>query len=85
MKFWKSFLPNLTMALSVAMLIVVYLDRRNPMMGFMRGTPFAVLLCTTCVCAFATAVYLYASSRKNDSRKKKEEEKGREPWETDRS
>ena len=64
MRFLKAFLPNLTISLNVALLIVIYLDRRNPMMGFLVGAPFAVLAASACACAILTGIVLYASWRK---------------------
>ena len=39
MKFFKLLIPNIAIVLNFALLIVVYLDMRNPMMGFLSGTP----------------------------------------------
>jgi len=64
MKFWRAFLPNLTIALNIALMIVVYLDLRNPMMGFLVGAPFLTLVCACCICSIATAIVLYSSWRK---------------------
>lgn len=69
MKFWRAFLPNLTIALNIALMIVIYLDLRNPMMGFLVGAPFLTLVSTCCICSAATAIVLYSSWR----RMKKEE------------
>lgn len=70
MKFWKAALPNLSLAFNIALLIVLYLDRRNPMMGFLIGAPFAGLLICSCIASLATAVVLYASWRKAGKEKK---------------
>ena len=40
MRFLRGILPNISLALSVCLVVVVYLDRRNPMMGFLIGAPF---------------------------------------------
>ena len=64
MRFLRAFLPNLTISLNIALMIVIYLDRRNPMMGFLVGAPFVVLAASACICAIATAIVLYASWRK---------------------
>ena len=63
MRFWKAALPNLSIALNIALLIVIYLDRRNPMMGFLAGAPFTVLAAGTCICSIASAAVLYGSWR----------------------
>ena len=64
MIFWRAALPNLSIALNLALLIVIYLDRRNPMMGFLVGAPFVVLVASCGICSIATAIVLYASWRK---------------------
>lgn len=63
MKFLKAALPNLAISLNLALLIVIYLDMRNPMMGFLIGTPFVALAGSCCVCSIAAAVVLYAAYR----------------------
>lgn len=69
MKFLKGFLPNFTISANVALLIVIYLDMRNPLMGFLVGTPFQVLIGLCCASSIATAVTLYASWRKKGQKK----------------
>lgn len=64
MKLLKAFLPNLSIALNVALLIVVYLDLRNPMMGFLVGTPFLVLVIATALSSILSGILLYADWRK---------------------
>jgi protein-S-isoprenylcysteine O-methyltransferase Ste14 len=64
MRFWRAALPNLTIALNLALMIVIYLDMRNPMMGFLIGTPFVVLVAFCCVCSIASAIVLYISWRR---------------------
>ena len=59
MKFAKAFLPNVTIALNLAMAVVVYLNMRNPMMGFMSGPAFLGLFILTFAASVATAVVLY--------------------------
>jgi len=46
-------------------MIVIYLDMRNPMMGFLRGTPFVVLVACTSIASVISAVTLYATYRKD--------------------
>lgn len=69
MKFLNALLPNLTIALNVALIIVLYLNSRNPMMGFLMGAPFAVLAISSCACSIATAVVLYVKWRSGDTRR----------------
>lgn len=63
MKFLKAMLPNLTIALNLALLIVIYLDLRNPTMGFLVGTPFLVLVGSAGLCSILTSILLYGSWR----------------------
>ena len=64
MKFLRATLPNLTISLNLALLIVFYLDLRNPMMGFLVGAPFLVLAVCTCLSSIATVIFLYADWRR---------------------
>ena len=73
MRFLKGALPNISLALSIAMLVVVYIDRRNPMMGFLSGAPFFILALLAGIASIATAIVLYSSWRKPKKRKKKAE------------
>ena len=74
MKFAKAVLPNVTIALNLAMAVVVYLDMRNPMMGFMSGPAFWGLFILTFAASVATAVVLYKWWRtpKKQPKEKKE-------------
>ena len=46
MKFLHSVLPNLSIALNVALIVVILLDLFNPMMGFTHGWAFLILFFT---------------------------------------
>lgn len=65
MKLFHAVIPNLAVSLNVALLIVIYLDMRNPMMGFLRGTPFVVLVACAVTASVTSAITLYAAYRKN--------------------
>jgi len=64
MKLFHAVIPNLAVSMNLVMLIVIYLDMRNPKMGFLMDTPFYVLSITTTVVSLISAVTLYASYRK---------------------
>ena len=68
MRFFCAVVPNLAICLNLALMFVVYLDMRNPMMGFLVGAPFLVLIIASCVCSIATAILLYAKWRNNNTR-----------------
>ena len=65
MKILHSVIPNLTVSMNIVMLIVVYLDMRNPKMGFMGDTPYYVLAVITGIVSLISAITLYTSYRKN--------------------
>lgn len=65
MKLFRAIIPNLAISLNIALMIVIYLDMRNPMMGFLRGTPFVVLVACTAIASVTSAITLYAAYRKN--------------------
>lgn len=73
MRFLKGVLPNISIALTLALLVVIYLDRRNPMMGFLSGAPFFVLALLAGIASISTAIVLYASWRKPKKQRKKAE------------
>lgn len=67
MRFLKRTLPHLVISLNLALMIVIYLDMRNPMMGFLMGAPFAVLAASCCISSIVTAITLYVCCRKEKS------------------
>ena len=64
MKLFHAVFPNLTISLNLVLLIVIYLDMRNPKMGFLDDTPFYVLAISTAIVSLVSAVTLYATYRK---------------------
>ena len=65
MKLFRAIIPNLAISLNIALMIVIYLDMRNPMMGFLRGTPFVVLAVLASIASISSAITLYATYREN--------------------
>ena len=65
MKLFRALIPNLAICLNLVLLIVIYLDMRNPMMGFMEDTPFYTLAISAAIASLISAVTLYGSYRKN--------------------
>jgi len=73
MRFLKGALPHICIALNICLLVIVYLDRRNPMMGFLVGAPFFVVV-VACVAASVTvAGLLYYDWRKPKKRRNKQQ------------
>lgn len=64
MKFFKGIVPNISIVLTLTLIVVLILDRRNPMMGFLSGRPGSVLIIACAVFSLISAVTLYASWRK---------------------
>ena len=64
MKFLHTVIPNLAISLNLALMIVIYLDMRNPMMGFLSGAPFVTLAVCACVASITSGVSLYLDYRK---------------------
>ena len=69
MRFLKRTLPHIAISLNLALMIVIYLDMRNPMMGFLMGAPFVVLAACCCISSIVSAITLYATYRKSISQK----------------
>lgn len=70
MRFWRAVLPNLTISLILATLTVVILDSFNPMMGFMSGVPFLILISATLLCSLAVCIVTYRQWRRRKTRRK---------------
>ena len=65
MRFFRAILPNLSIALQLALAVLVILDVFNPRIGLLSGLPFVVLFAAAAGCALATAVVLYRDWRVN--------------------
>ena len=71
MKFWRAIVPNLCISLWLALLTLVILDSFNPMLGFLKGRAFLVLVILCALCSFASAITLYADWRKAQRRRRR--------------
>ena len=65
MRLFHVIVPNLAVSFDLALMILLYLDMRNPMMGFLEGAPFYVVAALACVLSIVSAVSLYATHRKS--------------------
>lgn len=68
MKILRNFIPHFSIALNVSLLVVIYCDLRNPMMGFLVGTPFLVLVGACVVCSIISALILCVGLRSKKAR-----------------
>ncbi len=75
MRFLKSILPNLTIVLAISLVVLLYLDNRNPMMGFLYGKPFIILGTTFALCSICVSIMYYVSQRKEHNPKTKASDK----------
>ncbi len=66
MKFFRAILPNLSISLQLALIVLVILDIFNPHVGLLSGLPFVLLFAAAALCAIATAAVLYASWRRGE-------------------
>lgn len=69
MRILKMLLPHLTIALAVVLTVVVIVDMYNPMMGFLVGKPFQILVILEVLCALATSLCLIFRPAKEHSGK----------------
>lgn len=76
-RFFEKFLPHLSMALSITIAFVVYLDTRNPMMEFLVGTPFYLLCIANLVVSLVMGLqrYILRARDQADKKDKKIQEK----------
>lgn len=58
-----SFLPHLSLALNLALLVIVILDVFNPLLGLLKGTVFLVFLALDVLCSVWTALRLILRQR----------------------
>ena len=70
----QAFLPHLSIALTLALLVVVILNVFNPMLGLLRGTSFLVLFGACALSAIATALELIRRQRRRARRRNRAEE-----------
>ena len=59
-----SFIPHLSLALNLALLVIVVLDVFNPLLGLLKGTVFLVFIALDILCSVLTALRLIRKQRK---------------------
>lgn len=64
MKFFRSTVPNLTVSLSVAVIVIVVLDYYNPMMGFLHSGAARVLVLVTAIFSLIASLSSYIAWRR---------------------
>ena len=71
MKFWKATVPNLSIALGLALLTLVILDQFNPMLGFLKGKAFLTLVLCCAFFSLSSAILLYRDFRRAAERRRR--------------
>lgn len=71
MKFWRAALPNLCISLWLALLTLVILDQFNPMLGFLKGRAFLILVGLCALASLASAITLYGDFRREAARRRR--------------
>ena len=64
MRHLKAFVPHLSLALQLSLLVVVILDVFNPMLGLLRGLPFLILIGACILFAVWTSILRIRSQRR---------------------
>ena len=62
MRILKTILPHMTIALAVTLVVVVIVSVYNPMMGFLAGKPFQVLVLLEVLSSLATSICFIVQS-----------------------
>ena len=71
-RFFEKILPHLSIALSITIVFVAYLDSRNPMMEFLVGTPFYLLCIANLAVSIAMGFQRYLTRAREKEEKKDE-------------
>ena len=66
MKFIKNFLPHLSIAMLLGMIVLVIMDNHNPMMKFLTSSASKVYIIIMCVIGIVCAVLYAAKLRRED-------------------
>ncbi len=61
----RVFLAMLTNSLALGLLLLIYLDLRNPYMEFLSSVPSRIFMAALCLSALATAALYIADTRRN--------------------
>ncbi len=71
MKFWRATVPNICISLWLALLTLVILDQYNPMLGFLKGKAFLVLVILCALSSLSCAILLYGDFRREALRRRR--------------
>ena len=66
-----SLLPHLSIALTLALTVLVILDVYHPMLGFLKGRAFLLLVLLCALASMASAILLYRDYRLSFRRRRR--------------
>ena len=69
MNFLKDFLPHFSISMLLGLVVLIYVDMRNPLMNFLTSTPSKIYLLILCAAGLATAI-LYITDRRRRYRRR---------------
>ena len=61
----RSLWPHLSIALNLALLVIVILDVFNPLLGLLKGSVFLLFLAADVLCSLVTALLLILRQRRD--------------------
>ena len=64
MRFLRSFLPHLALALALGVIVLVILDGFNPLMAFLTSRVSKIYILTACVCSVIASLIAITEMRK---------------------
>lgn len=63
MRFLRSFLPHLSLALALGLIVLVVLDNFNPMMAFLTSRPSKIFMLAVCLSSVVVSLICIVRDR----------------------
>ena len=64
MRFLRSFLPHLSLALALGLIVLVVLDNVNPMMAFLTSRPSKIFMLAVCLSSVVVSLICIVRDRR---------------------
>ncbi len=64
MRFLRSFLPHLSLALALGLIVLVVLDNFNPMMAFLTSRPSKIFMLAVCLSSVVVSLICIVRDRR---------------------
>ena len=65
MRFLRSFLPHLSLALALGLIVLVVLDNFNPMMAFLTSRPSKIFMLAVCLSSVVVSLICIVRDRRD--------------------